>query len=114
MYEAYRCEPRKHEVWSPREFSIVEAVSETTGMKSPPKGEFGPCVSASDPGHHSRTGRSVHYVWHRRSHACHGVHASPYLTGGVAVSQGYLSGAALHCKRVRIHLRCQAGADDKA
>ena len=65
--EAHRSESTKHQIGSAGEFSIVQTVSEAACVESPAKGEFGPRVPASDPRHHARTSRSIHYVRHRRS-----------------------------------------------
>ena len=65
--EAHCTESTKHEVWSSRESPVVQTVSEPTGMDGLAKNEFRPCVPASDPRHHARTGCAIHYVWHRCS-----------------------------------------------
>ena len=66
MHEAHGSEASKHEVRAARKLPIVQAVSEAASMNSPSKDELRSRVPASDPGHHARTGRSVHYVRHRR------------------------------------------------
>ena len=63
--EADGVEPEKHEVWSTRESSVVQTVSEPAGVDGSTKSEFRLCVPASDPRHYARPCRAVHGVGHR-------------------------------------------------
>ena len=65
--EAHRSESTKHQVGSTGEFPIVQAISEPACVESPTKSKFGLRVPASDPRHHARTSRLIHYVRHRWS-----------------------------------------------
>lgn len=66
MHEAHGPESAEHEVGSAGELPVVQPVSETASVKRPPKDDFRPGVPAPDPGHHPRSGCTVHYVRHRR------------------------------------------------
>lgn len=69
-------EPAKHEVWSARESSVVQTVSEPAGVDGSTKSEFRTRVSASDPRHYARPGRAVHCVCHGRPAGSAGRHAA--------------------------------------
>ena len=66
MHEAHGSEAPEHEVGGAGKPPVVQAVSEAASVNSPSKEEFGLRIPASDPGHHARSGRSIHYVRHRR------------------------------------------------
>lgn len=114
MNEAYRSEPPKHEVRRAGEFAIVQSVSETEGVKSTSKEEFGPRVPVSDSGHHARTGRSVHYVRHRRSCG----RLEEFLRQQISrensnlIKAGGRSGRGSVEILSAVRLRCQVRADD--
>lgn len=65
--ETHGAKSPEYNVWSSWQFSIMQAVSESPCVQSAAKNNFWSRVLAPDPGHHARTGRSIHYVRHRRS-----------------------------------------------
>ncbi len=119
MHEAHGSEASKHEVRGAGKPPVVQAVSEAASVNSPSKEEFGPRIPASDPGHHARTGRSVHYVRHRRRFRGAEEYMCPRVsrqssrivkTGGYPDSQP--RGGGLRGSRSAIRSDCLGRADD--
>ena len=77
--EAHGFEASEHEVRSPWETSIVQSVSEASGVKCQSKSKLGLCTSAPDSRHHARPGGWIHYVRHQG------------LTGYIEVVMGLIS-----------------------
>ena len=67
VHEADGSELTKDEIGSTRKSAVMQTISQTVGVKSPPQDEFGPRVSSADSRHHAGAGRLIHYVRHCRS-----------------------------------------------
>ena len=67
VHKTYGTKLAENDVRCAGESPVVQAIPKSAGVDGSAQIEFRPRVPASDPGHHARSGCTVHYVCHRGS-----------------------------------------------